>query len=275
MNKNTPTPTSGPTEGVTMINDDMKTGWNSCRRQVFMLAEHEQELGPYSKDQGEFARGYRYMAKSFAGAFCSFEAEDCDFLRAAALAAPAPKTGNACPGADDPEERCPKHPSECTYWEVDEDHPTCTSLAAPTPEAVAWTWRDKNDCDYIDMDEAHARDLAASLGATVIPLYAAPPAAPEVVKDGPRPALELTNEQKEITLLLIIAAMGGNTYAGDSPYCWLNWFCSDEVHNGHSDTFNRCIEKGWITSGHCTSFDTSTASLTELGRAMLSNAEGK
>lgn len=54
---------------------------------------------------------------------------------------------------------------------------------APAPEAIAWTWRDKNDCDYIDMDEHHARDLAESLGATVIPLYAAPSPAPEAVKD--------------------------------------------------------------------------------------------
>lgn len=51
------------------------------------------------------------------------------------------------------------------------------NVLPPAPEAIAWTWRDKNDCDYIDMDEAHARDLAADLGATVIPLYATPPSA--------------------------------------------------------------------------------------------------
>lgn len=35
-----------------------------------------------------------------------------------------PATPSVCPGADDPEERCPVHPSECTCWEVDNDHPS-------------------------------------------------------------------------------------------------------------------------------------------------------
>lgn len=69
------------------------------------------------------------------------------------------------------------------------------ALAAPAPDAVAWTWRDKNDCEYIDMDEAHARDLAASLGATVIPLHAAPPSAPEAVKDDRIIDLEADNAE--------------------------------------------------------------------------------
>ncbi len=40
-----------------------------------------------------------------------------------------PISENACPGADDPEERCPKHPSECTCWTVDGDH---TLSASPS-----------------------------------------------------------------------------------------------------------------------------------------------
>ncbi|NTG48631.1 hypothetical protein G6M04_14655 [Agrobacterium rhizogenes] len=46
-----------------------------------------------------------------------------------------PISENACPGADDPEERCPKHPSECTCWEVDNDHPArklALSQASPS-----------------------------------------------------------------------------------------------------------------------------------------------
>lgn len=38
----------------------------------------------------------------------------------------------ACPGADDPEERCPRHPSECTCWQIDTDHPMM-KRAAPQP----------------------------------------------------------------------------------------------------------------------------------------------
>jgi hypothetical protein len=67
------------------ITDEMKIGWNACRRQVYLLAEHEQDSGPYAAEVGDFARGYKYMAKSFAKAFNAFEAADCDFLNAAAL----------------------------------------------------------------------------------------------------------------------------------------------------------------------------------------------
>ncbi len=42
-----------------------------------------------------------------------------------------------CEGADDPEERCPKHPSECTCWQVDNDHPARKSSASPAPLPVA------------------------------------------------------------------------------------------------------------------------------------------
>lgn len=32
-------------------------------------------------------------------------------------------TERECPGADDPEERCPRHPDDCACWEIDMDHP--------------------------------------------------------------------------------------------------------------------------------------------------------
>lgn len=81
--------------------------------------------------------------------------------------------------------------------------------------------------------------------------------------------MKLTNLDKEMVLLSIIADMKGGTDASDSPHSWLNWFCNDEVHGQHSDTFNRCIEKGWLRSSHDTSFDTSTAWLTDAGKAAL------
>ncbi len=87
-------------------------------------------------------------------------------------------------------------------------------------------------------------------------------------------AAELTNEQKEITLLRIIAAMGGETDSSDYPYSWLTWFCSDEIHNVQDDTFNRCNEKGWLHTTHNTDFDTSTTTLTASGRAYLATTEG-
>lgn len=70
------------------ITDEMKIGWNACRRQVYHLAEHIQDRIPISGDIfTDFERGERYMAKGFAKALNAFEAEDCDFLKEAALAA--------------------------------------------------------------------------------------------------------------------------------------------------------------------------------------------
>ncbi len=44
-----------------------------------------------------------------------------------------------CPGADDPEERCPKPPHECTCWEVELDyHPKHVRAALSTAGAAAW-----------------------------------------------------------------------------------------------------------------------------------------
>lgn len=82
---------------------------------------------------------------------------------------------------------------------------------------------------------------------------------------------DLTNEQKEITLLRIIDAMGGRTDSSDYPGNWLTWFCSDEIHNVQEDTFNRCNDKGWLHTTHDTSFDTSTTTLTAAGRAALAS----
>ena len=87
-------------------------------------------------------------------------------------------------------------------------------------------------------------------------------------------AADLTNEQKEITLLRIIDAMGGRTDSSDYPGNWLEWFCSDEIHNVHDDTFNRCNEKGWLHTTHDSDTDTSTTTLTAAGRAALATTEG-
>ncbi|KWV42098.1 hypothetical protein AS026_21035 [Rhizobium altiplani] len=84
---------------------------------------------------------------------------------------------------------------------------------------------------------------------------------------------DLTNEQKEVTLLRIIDAMGGKTDVSDSSWAWINWFSSDEVHDRHSDTYNRCIEKGWLDYSHDGDFDTSTAWLTKEGRTVLAAVE--
>ncbi|MBD9539970.1 hypothetical protein IB276_10955 [Ensifer sp. ENS04] len=82
---------------------------------------------------------------------------------------------------------------------------------------------------------------------------------------------DLTNRQKEMVLLRVIADMGGEVESSDSPHSWLNWFCSDEVHGKHSDTFNRCIENGWLASSHNSDFDSSTTWLTPAGRAAVVN----
>ncbi len=79
----------------------------------------------------------------------------------------------------------------------------------------------------------------------------------------------LTNEQKEIVLLNIIAGMSGRADSSESKWSWLNWFCEDEEHGKRSDTFNRCEEKGWLFTTHDTSFDVSTTVLTDAGRAVV------
>ncbi|PWE55909.1 hypothetical protein DEM27_10655 [Metarhizobium album] len=88
-------------------------------------------------------------------------------------------------------------------------------------------------------------------------------------KDNVAPA-DLTNEQKEITLLRIIDAMGGQTDSSEGKGSWINWFCSDEIHNVQDDTFNRCNDKGWLHTTHNSDWDTSTTTLTKAGRAVLS-----
>lgn len=76
----------------------------------------------------------------------------------------------------------------------------------------------------------------------------------------------LTNEQKETVLLLILDAMGGESDASESKHSWVNWFCSDEIHNVQSDTLNRCMEKGWLRYSHNTDTDHGTIYLSPLGR---------
>jgi hypothetical protein len=87
--------------------------------------------------------------------------------------------------------------------------------------------------------------------------------------------LSIENQDKEVALLSIIAEMGGTTDSSESKWSWLNWFTSDEVHGKHSDTFNRCHEKGWLETGHNTDNDTSTTSITAKGRVMVGSHDRK
>jgi hypothetical protein len=82
------------------------------------------------------------------------------------------------------------------------------------------------------------------------------------------PIPALAAEQRELVLLQIIAAMGGATDSSESKWSWLNWFCDDE-DDGQLDTFNRCDEKGWLSTSHNTSHDTSTSWLTSEGKEVL------
>jgi hypothetical protein len=115
------------------------------------------------------------------------------------------------------------------------------------------------------LDDAKAQALA------VIEAYQKPRQAPP--ENHVRSA-DLTNEQKEMTLLRIIEAMKGTTDSSESQHSWLNWFCSDEIHNVQEDTFNRCNDKGWLHTTHNSDWDTSTTTLTAAGRAALATTEG-
>ncbi|MGX1012189.1 hypothetical protein AB7M69_006546 [Bradyrhizobium japonicum] len=72
---------------------------------------------------------------------------------------------------------------------------------------------------------------------------------------------------KMLTMLAILDAAGGQTEASDSKWCWLNYFCDDVEP---VDTFNQAIDAKLIRVTHESSFDTSTAFLTDAGRAALS-----
>jgi hypothetical protein len=77
---------------------------------------------------------------------------------------------------------------------------------------------------------------------------------------GPQPP------SKMLTMLAILDAAGGQTEASDSKWCWLNYFCDDVEP---VDTFNQAIDAKLIRVTHDSSFDTSTAFLTDAGRASL------
>jgi Lar family restriction alleviation protein len=55
----------------------------------------------------------------------------------------AASTAPECEGRDDPGERCPRPPHECTCWQVDEDHPTMKQ--ATPPVAVPAVGEDRID----------------------------------------------------------------------------------------------------------------------------------
>ncbi|MCK1479289.1 hypothetical protein IVB27_32265 [Bradyrhizobium sp. 197] len=69
---------------------------------------------------------------------------------------------------------------------------------------------------------------------------------------------------KMLTMLAILDAAGGQTEASDSKWCWLNYFCEDAEP---TDTFNRAVDAKLIRVTHDSRFDSSTAYLTDAGRA--------
>lgn len=67
---------------VAEVTDAMVAGWNACRKQIYALCEH---IGEES-DEGcpdRYMHGRRVAAKDIAKAIGSFEAIDCDYLKAA------------------------------------------------------------------------------------------------------------------------------------------------------------------------------------------------
>lgn len=131
---------------------------------------------------------------------------------------------------------------------------------------IAQLPRRNGNLEVVPFEEDRTNDLLSKirqLNERIAELDAPTPVSSSRVPD-------LTNEQKEMTLLRIIEASGGNADVSESKWSWINWFCSDEIHNVQDDTFNRCNEKGWLHTTHDTSFDTSTTTLTAAGRAALS-----
>lgn len=81
--------------------------------------------------------------------------------------------------------------------------------------------------------------------------------------------MKITDEQKELVLLHIVAGMGGNSDCSESRWSWLNWFCGDEANGQTTDTFNRCIDHGWLLTSHNSDTDAAVVWLTDAGRAAI------
>ncbi len=71
---------------------------------------------------------------------------------------------------------------------------------------------------------------------------------------------------KVMLLLRMMEAANGRIDASDSRYSLLNYFCGDFEP---TDTFNAAREKGLIRTEFNDLFETSTAFLTDAGRAAL------
>jgi len=74
-------------------------------------------------------------------------------------------------------------------------------------------------------------------------------------------------DRKVVLLLKIIASAGGSIDATDSDYSMLNYFCDDR--GKRDDTFNRAINSGYITTTFDSMIETSSAHLTDAGRALV------
>lgn len=74
-------------------------------------------------------------------------------------------------------------------------------------------------------------------------------------------------DERTFWMLSIIESMGGTSDASDDGG-WLSAFC-DDLESDVSDTFNRAAEAGYISVTHDNDMGTSTARLTDAGRAAL------
>lgn len=85
--------------------------------------------------------------------------------------------------------------------------------------------------------------------------------------------MAIDNQVKELALLSIIRCMAGRSDSSDDTWHWMRWFTNDELHGVHSDTFNRCHEKGWLRTSHNSLDETSTTYLTTEGTKYLQESD--
>ena len=93
------------------------------------------ELAHIEIVKNEAIAGWREAEAKLAGGEVE-EGRTCATCHAVLASGPQPQSTYeaTCEGADDPEERCPRHPRDCVCWKVDMNHPTVTH-PAPTHHA--------------------------------------------------------------------------------------------------------------------------------------------
>lgn len=121
-------------------------------------------------------------------------------------------------------------------------------------------WQIVVDGEWVNED-ADMMDVRIMQGFKIRPLYAAP-----------RKASGLSDAVRMFWFLSILKAVGGSTSANDEPHEWIGAFCSE--HEGRDpDTFNIAADAGYTHVTHDTFLDSSTAYLTDKGRAHLAALE--